>query len=66
MTKEDNRCCLDEDTGGERCIIYIGAVGCFCFAFLGFAKYFLLPNPFALVFGIVALFLGILLLVTSR
>ena len=66
MTKENNRCCLDIDTGVERCVLYIGATGCTLAAFLMFVMYFLYQNPHAVVSGIVALVLAVFILVTSR
>lgn len=72
--KKEVKLCLDMDSGCGQYVSYIGAVGCFLFAFIGFATYFFPQKPLAhfcgiplaLVFGIVAVCLGVLLLDASR
>ena len=75
MSKEkEAKLCLDMECGCGQYMSYIGAVGCFLSAFIGFGTYFFPEKPLAfvygiplaLVFGIVAVCLGVLLLVTSR
>ena len=66
MMKKDNMCCLDVDTGLTQCMCYIGASGCFLLALFLFVMNYLVRNPLAVVFGIVAVCLGVLMLVTSR
>lgn len=65
MIKKEVGCCLDTNTGLTRCVLYIGAAGCFLGAILMFVVAYLLSSPHAVVTGIVALVLGVFMLATG-
>ena len=58
---------LDAKRGIDQYVLYIGAAGCFCFAFLFFALYFLVVHAVvAVACGTMASILGVSVLIASR
>ena len=67
MDKEKVKLCLDMECGCGRYMMYIGAAGCFCFAFLFFALYFLVVHAVvAVACGMMASILGVTVLIAGR